>query len=82
MILKTNITEAVRSLSSAKQRTVLALIGIVIGIGAVIAMVSVGKIVQEEALRQFKELGTDLLTIEKEQGGKPGGGGGRPGGGR
>ena len=68
MILKTNITEAVRSLASAKQRTVLALIGIVIGIGSVIAMVSVGKIVQGEALRQFMELGTDLLTVEKGQG--------------
>lgn len=74
MLLKTNITEAVRSLASAKQRTVLALIGIVIGIGSVIAMVSVGKIVQEEALRQFMELGTDLLTIEKEGGGDPAGG--------
>ena len=79
MLLKSNITEAVRSLASAKQRTVLALIGIVIGIGSVIAMVSVGKIVQEEALRQFMELGTDLLTIEKERGGGPPGGGGRQG---
>ena len=79
MLLKNNITEAVRSLASAKQRTILALIGIVIGIGSVIAMVSVGKIVQEEALRQFMELGTDLLTIEKERGGGPPGGGGRQG---
>lgn len=76
MILTSNLKEAVRSLMSAKQRTILALIGIVIGIGSVIAMVSVGKIVQEESLRQFREMGTDILTIEKEFGdpsGKPGG---------
>ncbi len=75
MILATNLKEAARSLLSSKQRTILALIGIVIGIGSVIAMVSVGKIVQEESLRQFKEMGTDILTIEKEFGdssGKPG----------
>jgi len=76
MILKANLKEAVRSLYSAKQRTILALIGIVIGIGSVIAMVSVGTIVQNEALRQFKEMGTDILTIEKDFGGAPGPGGG------
>lgn len=78
MIASSNLVEAARSLLSSKQRTILALIGIVIGIGSVIAMVSVGKIVQEESLRQFKEMGTDILTIEKEYGGFSGG----PGGGR
>ncbi len=74
MIVSANLQEAARSLLSAKQRTILALIGIVIGIGSVIAMVSVGRIVQDEALRQFKEMGTDILTIEKDFGGSPGGG--------
>ena len=66
MIFKANLKEALRSLQSAKQRTALALVGIVIGIGSVIAMVSVGSIAQQESLRQFKELGTDVLSIEKE----------------
>jgi len=81
MILQSNLKEAVSSLLASKQRTILALIGIVIGIGSVIAMVSVGKIVQEESLRQFKEMGTDILTIEKEFGGASGSalGGGMPG---
>lgn len=66
MIFKANLKEALRSLQSAKQRTALALVGIVIGIGSVIAMVSVGAIAQQESLRQFQELGTDVLTLEKE----------------
>ena len=66
MRFKAYVKEAVRSLYAAKQRTGLALIGIVIGIASVIAMVSVGTIVQNEALQQFKELGTDVLTIEKD----------------
>lgn len=74
MIHPSHLKEAARSLLASKQRTILALIGIVIGIGSVIAMVSVGRIVQEESLRQFKEMGTDILTIEKEFGG-----GGPPG---
>ena len=71
MILRANIKEATRSLYSSKQRTVLALIGIIIGIGSVIAMVSIGKIVQTEALRQFMSMGTNILTIRKDT---PGGG--------
>lgn len=80
MILKANLKEALRSLYSAKQRTILALIGIVIGIGSVIAMVSIGTIVQNEALRQFKEMGTDILSIEKDfvnASGAPGATGGK-----
>ena len=75
MIVASNLIEAARSLLSSKQRTILALIGIIIGIGSVIAMVSVGRIVQDEALRQFKEMGTDILTIEKQFDGQTGPGG-------
>ena len=63
MPLRTNVQEAIRSLFSSMQRSLLALIGIVIGIGSVIAMITVGMIVKDEALRQFRELGTDILTI-------------------
>lgn len=77
MIIKSNIREAARSLYSAKQRTILALIGIVIGIGSVIAMVSIGTIVSAEVLRQFKEMGTDILNIRKSYSSEKGGRGGQ-----
>lgn len=63
MILKANVQEACRSLYASKQRTLLALVGIIIGIGSVIAMISVGMIVEAQALKTFQELGTDVLTI-------------------
>lgn len=69
MVVRENIKEALRSLLGSKQRTLLALLGIVIGIGSVIAMVSIGTIVQNEALRQFKEMGTDILQVSPEYGG-------------
>jgi len=69
MVVRENIKEALRSLLGSKQRTLLALLGIVIGIGSVIAMVSIGTIVQNEALRQFKEMGTDILQVRPESGG-------------
>ena len=63
MSITENFNESVRSLWASKQRSILALIGIVIGIGSVIAMVTVGRIVEQEALRQFKEMGTDIYTV-------------------
>ncbi|MCI5132118.1 MAG: hypothetical protein D3904_11495, partial [Candidatus Electrothrix sp. EH2] len=60
----TYVREAVRSLYTAKQRTLLALIGISIAIGAVIALVSIGIIWGEESLKRFSELGPDILQIE------------------
>jgi len=59
------IREATRSLSSAKQRTVLALIGIVIGVASVIAMVSVGIIAGEETMRDYKSMDTDVLVVKR-----------------
>ena len=64
-MLLTYIREGIHNLYAQKQRTLLALIGIVIGIGSVIAMVSVGIIAGEEQLRQYLKLGTDIMSIEK-----------------
>ena len=66
MMFTTNINEALRSLISSKQRTILALLGIVIGIGSVIALVSTGTIAQNETMKQFLEMGTDVLRIEQD----------------
>jgi putative ABC transport system permease protein len=71
------IREAAGNLMAAKQRTLLALIGIVIGAGSVIAMINVGQMVQQQALLQFQALGPDLVNITIESGmsmGRPGGG--------
>lgn len=62
-MLLTYVREAVRSLYTAKQRTLLALIGISIAIGAVIALVSIGIIWGEEMLRKVSEAGPDILKI-------------------
>ena len=69
VLVEANLKEAASSLLAAPQRTVLALIGIAIGVGSVIAMVSVGVIVRDEALAQFQELGTDILTVSVDGGG-------------
>ncbi len=58
-----NVVQAVSSLTATLARSVLALVGIAVGIAAVIAMVTTGEIVKEESLKQFRALGIDVLTV-------------------
>lgn len=55
--------DAMKGLVSNMQRSVLALAGIVIGIASVIALLTVGNIARNEAIKQFEALGTDLVSV-------------------
>lgn len=63
MRLVEHATEALRNLAHAKLRSMLALLGVLVGTASVVAMVSGGELATQEALRQFKSLGTDLLAV-------------------
>jgi putative ABC transport system permease protein len=58
-----HVHEGLRNLYSFKLRSLLALLGILVGTASVVAMVSSGKLATNEALKQFKTLGTELLAI-------------------
>jgi len=51
------------NLKSTALRTVLAMLGILVGTASVVAMVSTGEMASQAALDQFKTLGTDLIAI-------------------
>ena len=57
------IAEALNTLRVNKLRTFLAILGIVIGIGSVIALVSLGQGSQAAISSQIESLGANLLTI-------------------
>lgn len=57
------ILEGLNTLSVNKMRTSLAVLGIVIGIGSVIALVSMGQSTQMAIQSQIESLGSNLLTI-------------------
>ncbi len=57
------ITEAISALTVNKLRTGLATLGIVIGIGSVIALVSLGQASQQAVQSQIQSLGSNLLTV-------------------
>ena len=58
--------EAISTLRVNKLRTALAVLGIVIGIGSVIALVSLGEATQQSIQSQIQSLGANLLTISPQ----------------
>jgi len=54
---------AINSLQSNKLRTLLAMLGIIIGVGAVIAIVSIGSGAREQITSNISNLGSNLINI-------------------
>ena len=54
---------AMRALAANKLRSVLTMLGIIIGVGAVIALMSIGRGVQKYVTDQFAGLGSNLLIV-------------------
>jgi putative ABC transport system permease protein len=63
MDYKEILSESINSLSLNKVRTGLATLGIIIGIGSVIALVSLGQGSQKAVQNQIQSLGANLLTV-------------------
>lgn len=57
------LKNGIKNLSINKMRTVLAVLGIVIGIGSVIALVSMGEASKQAVENQIQSIGSNLLTI-------------------
>ena len=74
MNLTSSVRIALRGLSSNKLRTALTMLGIVIGVGAVITLLSVGQGVEQYVTQQFQSVGSNLLFVvpgQLQQSGPP-----------
>ncbi len=58
-----SVIESIGTLTLNKMRTGLAILGIVIGIGSVIALISLGQATQQSVQTQIQSLGSNLLTV-------------------
>lgn len=63
MGLAAHIREALINLFAAKLRSLLAILGILVGTGSVVALISSSQLATDHALAQFKKLGTNLLAV-------------------
>lgn len=55
--------EAVTNLMSAKLRSFLAILGVLVGTGSVVALISSSQLATAHALSEFKSLGTNLISL-------------------
>ena len=63
MNLSQHFYQAIANITSAKLRSFLAVLGIMVGTASVVALVTSGQLATAKALEQFKALGTDLLAV-------------------
>ena len=63
MKFKSHFKTATNNLKIGKLRTILALLGILVGTFSVVILVSSGQLAAETALKQFKGLGINLMSI-------------------
>jgi putative ABC transport system permease protein len=63
MNLIESVRIALRSLAANKLRSALTMLGIIIGVGAVIALVAAGAGAQAQVTEQFQSLGSNLLVV-------------------
>ncbi len=59
------IQTGLAELLSHKMRSMLTMLGVIFGVAAVIAMVSIGEGAKQEALDQIKQMGIDVLHIKR-----------------
>jgi putative ABC transport system permease protein len=73
MLIGEILNVALGALRANKLRSFLTMLGIVIGVGAVIAMISIGEGAQRQIQERLAALGTTLLTINPNNARGPGG---------
>ena len=61
-----NVRVALMGLAANKLRAALTMLGIIIGVAAVIAMIALGQGAREKTLNQIKSMGTNLLLAEPD----------------
>jgi len=64
-VLGESLKMALRSLLHNRMRTVLTMLGIIIGVASVVALMAIGNGAKQDVLDRIQAMGTDLLTINR-----------------
>jgi putative ABC transport system permease protein len=66
MNITAHFKTSLANILTSKLRSLLTLLGILVGTASVVALISSGELATQHALEQFKNLGTDLLSVSIE----------------
>jgi putative ABC transport system permease protein len=72
MLFWMTLKVALKSLAANKLRSILAMLGIIIGVGAVISMLAIGAGAKKQIMDRFTAMGTNLLVVRPGQRGSMG----------
>lgn len=67
MNLRESIEVALEGLLANKMRAALTMLGVIIGVGAVIAMLAIGRGAQEQTMQRIQQMGTNVLIVRSGQ---------------
>ena len=67
MNLRESIEVAVEGLAANKMRAALTMLGVIIGVGAVIAMLAIGQGAKEQTMQRIQQMGTNVLIVMSGQ---------------
>ena len=67
MLFWTTVKVGLRSLLVSKMRSFLTMLGVIIGVGAVIAMLAMGAGARQQVMAQYTSMGTNLVFISSAQ---------------
>jgi putative ABC transport system permease protein len=67
MLLGTIVKVGLKSLLANKTRTLLTMLGVIIGVAAVISMLAIGAGAQQQVLERMSSMGTNLLFVHPER---------------
>lgn len=65
VLLLEAIKTALRSLAHHRLRSLLTMLGIIMGVGSVVAMLAIGNGAKRDVLERIQAMGTDLITIKR-----------------
>jgi len=66
-VLGESLKMALRSLVNNRMRTALTMLGIIIGVAAVVALMAIGNGAKQEVVERIQAMGADLMTIARGQ---------------
>jgi putative ABC transport system permease protein len=58
-----SVVSALRAIAANKLRSALTMLGVVIGVGSVIAMIGIGEGTKQKSLENIQRMGTNMLTV-------------------
>lgn len=64
MNLAIHLKESLSNLFSAKLRSILAILGVLVGTASIVALIASSRLATDHALAQFKRLGTNLISLD------------------